>query len=65
MSGVRAQTSCIYIRILWLGIMYYVRDGPQTVVRVGTSRGRSMRLPPDGWRPLAVTGGIIQSDVYP
>ena len=30
---------------------------------IATPRCRLRRLPSDGWWPLAVTGGIIQSDV--
>ena len=31
---------------------------------IATSRCRRRRLPPDGWWPLAVAGGVSQSDVY-
>ena len=33
-------------------------------VAIATSRDRCGQLPPDWWRSPAVTGGIIQSDVY-
>ena len=38
---------------------------PQSVVQgcIANPRCRRGRLPPDGWWPLAVTGGITQFDV--
>ena len=55
----------VFIRILYLGIVYCTRSRSQTVVqgRLATSCCQRERLPPDGWRPLAVAGGS-QSGVY-
>ena len=48
------------------GIIDCTRSRSQTVVRgrLATARCRRKRLPPDGWWPLAVAGGVSQSDVY-
>ena len=32
--------------------------------RLATARCRRRRLPSDGWWPLAMAGGVSQSDVY-
>ena len=43
----------------------YCTCRPQSVVRgcIAIPRCRCRRLPPDGWWPLAVTGGISQSEL--
>ena len=42
--------------------LYVVRIGHSQCC-IATPRYRRRRLPPDGWWPLAVTGGISQSEL--
>ena len=58
---------CIYSDIvIGTGIVDCTRSRSQTVVRghLATSCCRRERLPPDGWWPLAVAGGVRQLGVY-
>ena len=56
---------CIYIWLLYLGLCNVLRGHRQwSEVAVSTSRDRCGRLPPDRWWLPAVTGVMIQFDVY-
>ena len=57
---------CVYSDIVLMGGWCVVLMGHRqwSEVAIATSRDRCGQLPLDWWRSPAVTGGIIQSDVY-